>query len=65
MAAKLLRTMRTCCIYKSNGCPWKGRVKELGVHHRECRFAVSKVRVYCSADPSSARETPLHCIHRT
>jgi hypothetical protein len=44
MAAKLLRTMRTCCIYKFNECTWKGRVSELGVHHRECRYAVDKVR---------------------
>lgn len=50
-AANLLRKMRTCCIYKFNGCTWKGRVSELGVHHRECRYADDKVSTAPSALP--------------
>lgn len=34
MAINLLHTMKTCCIYKSNGCPWKGLVRDLAAHHK-------------------------------
>jgi len=49
MAAKLLATMRTCCIYKANGCGWKGKVKELALHFRECPFAVGRCPFGCGA----------------
>ena len=47
MAINLLNTMKSGCIYKANGCRWKGLVKDLAAHHKECTFAVAQCPYGC------------------
>ena len=49
MAVNLLSTMKTCCIYKANGCKWKGFVRVLAAHHKECCFTVTRCPFGCGA----------------
>lgn len=65
MAINLLSTMKSCCIYRNNGCRWKGLVKDLAAHHKECSFAVTQCPYGCGArsgDPigqtGSSRKPP-------
>ena len=39
MALNLLNSLKSCCIYKHNGCRWKGKVNELPAHQVVCTHA--------------------------
>ena len=61
MAINLLKTMKSCCIYKQNGCRWKGLVRDLAAHHRECRFAVTQCPYGCG---QAVDRTTMHAHQR-
>ena len=47
MALNLLNSLKTCCIYKHNGCPWKGKVNELPAHQIVCTYALTACPYGC------------------
>ena len=47
MALNLLNSLKTCCVYKSNGCPWKAKVNELSAHQAVCTYAVTVCQYGC------------------
>lgn len=47
MALNLLNSLKSCCIYKHNGCPWKGKVNELSAHQVVCKYALTACPYGC------------------
>lgn len=66
MAINLLNTMKSGCIYRANGCRWKGLVRDLAAHHAECKFAVTGCPYGCGArvDRTSMRAHQRTCEWR-
>ena len=66
MATNLLQTMRSCCIYKANGCRWKGLVRDLAAHHKECAYAVTQCPYGCGerVDRHTMRSHQRTCTWR-
>ena len=66
MAIELLRTMKTICIHKSNGCRWKGLVRELDAHTKVCKFAVTHCPYGCGVqvDRNTIRQHQKICENR-
>ena len=66
MATNLLQTMRSCCIYKANGCRWKGLVRDLAAHHKECTYAVTQCPYGCGerVDRHTMRSHQRTCMWR-
>ena len=56
MAVNLLNTLRTPCIFKANGCGWKGKVVDLAAHRKACAYAATTLEspVGSTSDASSA-----------
>lgn len=38
---------QTCCVFKANGCSWKGKVADLASHHKVCTFAAAQCPYGC------------------
>lgn len=66
MAINLLNTMKSCCIYRTNGCRWKGLVRDLAAHHKECTFAVTECQYGCGTvvDRKTLRQHQRTCEWR-
>ena len=58
--------MQTCCIYKTNGCPWKGKVNELADHQQVCVYQVTVCPYGCGekVDTKALRTHQKKCEFR-
>ena len=60
MAVNLLNTLRTPCIFKANGCGWKGKVVDLAAHRKACAYAATPCPFGCGEQNLMPRSMRLH-----
>ena len=60
MAVNLLNTLRTPCIFKANGCGWKGKVVDLAAHRKACAYAATTCPFGCGEQNLMPRSMRLH-----